>query len=227
MTSGAGSCASAVVSIDRRPKHPRLDRRCTGFRDKPEIRHEICARGAFCAAATLIGFGGHPWPRRWGIHEGDSDIHCGRLRGGVRDRRMGAGACTASASARQPGAPAPRHRRPGSGGIWRDSLYARVFKTTLHQQPGSRHTAVLRAARRPAAGLPGRIHRHRCRAGDRASSIGHYCVLGARAPMRCSSAPRSQAAGLPAVPTGAGGLLVCGRTRTVSNCNCFSRLPDW
>ena len=83
-------------------------------------------------------------------------------------------------------------------------FYARVFKTPLHQQPVRdtlRYFVLLgdlpqdRQIGYIAIGA----------AGDRAPSIGHYCVL-AKVYQRAGLASALQAAGLPAVPTGAGGL---------------------
>jgi catechol 2,3-dioxygenase-like lactoylglutathione lyase family enzyme len=83
-------------------------------------------------------------------------------------------------------------------------FYARVFKTTLHQQPVRdtlRYFVLLgdlpqnRQVGYIAIGA----------AGDRAPFIGHYCVL-AKVYQRDGFASALQAAGLPAVPTGAGGL---------------------
>jgi len=83
-------------------------------------------------------------------------------------------------------------------------FYARVFKTTLHQQPVRdtlRYFVLLgdlpqdRQIGYIAIGA----------AGDRAPFIGHYCVL-AKVYERAGFASALQVAGLPAVPTGAGGL---------------------
>jgi catechol 2,3-dioxygenase-like lactoylglutathione lyase family enzyme len=83
-------------------------------------------------------------------------------------------------------------------------FYARVFKTTLHQQPirdTLRYFVLLgdlpqdRQVGYIAIGA----------AGERMPSIGHYCVL-AKVYQRDSFSSALQAAGLPSVPTGAGGL---------------------
>jgi catechol 2,3-dioxygenase-like lactoylglutathione lyase family enzyme len=83
-------------------------------------------------------------------------------------------------------------------------FYARVFKTTLHQQPVRdtlRYFVLLgdlpqdRQVGYIAIGA----------AGDRMPSIGHYCVL-AKVYQRDGFGSALQAAGLPSVPTGAGGL---------------------
>lgn len=83
-------------------------------------------------------------------------------------------------------------------------FYARVFKTTLHQQP-VRDTLRFFV-------LLGDLPQDRQvgyiaigAAGDRAPSIGHYCVL-AKVYERTGFARALQTAALPAVPTGAGGL---------------------
>src|SRR5688572_19308158 len=83
-------------------------------------------------------------------------------------------------------------------------FYARVFKTTLHQQPVRdtlRYFVLLgdlpqdRQVGYIAIGA----------AGDRPPSIGHYCVL-AKVYQRAGFQTALQAAGLPSVPTAAGGL---------------------
>jgi catechol 2,3-dioxygenase-like lactoylglutathione lyase family enzyme len=83
-------------------------------------------------------------------------------------------------------------------------FYARVFRTSLHQQPirdTLRYFVLLgdlppdRQVGYVAIGA----------AGTRAPSIGHYCVL-AKVYQRAGFASALQAAGLPAEPTGAGGL---------------------
>jgi catechol 2,3-dioxygenase-like lactoylglutathione lyase family enzyme len=83
-------------------------------------------------------------------------------------------------------------------------FYARIFKTTLHQQPVRdtvRYFVLLgdlpqdRQVGYVAIGA----------AGERAPHIGHYCVL-AKSYQRDSFAGALKAAGLPAVPTGAGAL---------------------
>jgi len=83
-------------------------------------------------------------------------------------------------------------------------FYARLFKTTLHQQPVRetlRYFVLLgdlpqdRQVGYIAIGA----------AGDRPPSIGHYCVL-AKVYERAGFGSALQSAGLPAVPTGAGGL---------------------
>jgi catechol 2,3-dioxygenase-like lactoylglutathione lyase family enzyme len=83
-------------------------------------------------------------------------------------------------------------------------FYARVFKTSLHQQP-------LRDTLRYFV-LLGDLPQDRQvgyiaigAAGQRAPHIGHYCVL-ARTYQRDGFAAALKAAGLPATPTGAGGL---------------------
>jgi catechol 2,3-dioxygenase-like lactoylglutathione lyase family enzyme len=83
-------------------------------------------------------------------------------------------------------------------------FYARLFKTTLHQQPVRdtlRYFVLLgdlpqdRQVGYIAIGA----------AGDRPPSIGHYCVL-AKVYERAGFGSALQSAGLPSVPTGAGGL---------------------
>jgi catechol 2,3-dioxygenase-like lactoylglutathione lyase family enzyme len=83
-------------------------------------------------------------------------------------------------------------------------FYARIFRTTLHQQPVRdtlRYFVLLgdlpqdRQVGYIAIGA----------AGERAPHIGHYCVL-AKTYQRDSLAGALKAAGLPAVPTGAGAL---------------------
>ena len=83
-------------------------------------------------------------------------------------------------------------------------FYARVFKTSLHQQPVRdtlRYFVVLGDV--PQDRQVGYIAIGA--AGDRMPSIGHYCVL-AKVYQRDGFGSALQAAGLPAVPTGAGGL---------------------
>ena len=83
-------------------------------------------------------------------------------------------------------------------------FYARLFKTMLHQQPVRdtvRYFVLLgdlpqdRQVGYIAIGA----------AGDRQPSIGHYCVL-AKVYERAGFGSALQSAGLPSVPTGAGGL---------------------
>ena len=83
-------------------------------------------------------------------------------------------------------------------------FYARVFKTTLHQQP-------IRDSLRYFVLLGDLPHDRQVgyiaigAAGDRAPHIGHYCVL-AKVYQRAGLESALKAAGLPSVPTGAGGL---------------------
>jgi catechol 2,3-dioxygenase-like lactoylglutathione lyase family enzyme len=84
-------------------------------------------------------------------------------------------------------------------------FYARVFKTSLHQQPVRdtlRYFVLLGDL--PQDRQVGYIAIGAAEEG-RAPSIGHYCVL-AKVYQRDGFASALQAAGLPAKPTGAGGL---------------------
>jgi catechol 2,3-dioxygenase-like lactoylglutathione lyase family enzyme len=84
-------------------------------------------------------------------------------------------------------------------------FYARVFKTSLHQQPirdTLRYFVLLGDL--PPDRQVGYIAIGAAGAG-RAPSIGHYCVL-AKVYQREGFGSALQAAGLPSVPTGAGGL---------------------
>ena len=84
-------------------------------------------------------------------------------------------------------------------------FYARVFKTSLHQQPirdTLRYFVLLGDL--PQDRQIGYIAIGAAAEGRR-PSIGHYCVL-AKVYQRASFASALQAAGLPSIPTGAGGL---------------------
>ena len=221
MTSVAGSCASALV-LDRSRSEvsPAGSGGAPVLRDKPEIRLRFAPVARSFAPATLVRFGGHASPRRWGIHEGDSDIHCGRLRGGVRDRRMGAGARAASAAARQSRSRTPRHRRSGYRSV------RQVLRSHLQDEAapaaGARHRALLRAARRSAAGPTDRLHRDRRR--DRGGPHRSDTTACWR---RRTTATRSPARWTPPAcrrKRRRPGQLACGRMPMVSSCSCSSRL---